>query len=159
MKMKSERKAKKIGELNLNSKLQIFIRKMVLPVGLEPATFWSVARRSIQLSYGSRFLHLDFNLKCCNIHPKRKNANKNHWYLIKFSDLLIVKVNAQAKKNGCAFSLTKLPVRLVWQMRRDYFTDLLSIWQSLFWELYYRTSEKQNQALWKHNLRRNIWGE
>ena len=25
---------------------------MVHPVGIEPATFWSVARRSIQLSYG-----------------------------------------------------------------------------------------------------------
>ena len=55
---------------------------MVLPVGLEPATFWSVARRSIQLSYGSIFLHLDFHSKCFNIHPKGKNANK----IKKFSD-------------------------------------------------------------------------
>ena len=29
-----------------------FIKKMVHPKGFEPLTFWSVARRSIQLSYG-----------------------------------------------------------------------------------------------------------
>ena len=30
--------------------------KMVNPEGIEPPTFWSVARRSIQLSYGSTCL-------------------------------------------------------------------------------------------------------
>ena len=39
--------------------------KMVHPVGIEPATFWSVARRSIQLSYGCpsfRLFHLTTRL-------------------------------------------------------------------------------------------------
>ena len=46
----SEKKQKKRDLIYSN--LHDQDKKMVHPVGLEPATFWSVARRSIQLSYG-----------------------------------------------------------------------------------------------------------
>ena len=36
----------------------IFIGNMARPRGVEPPTFWFVARRSIQLSYGRAAMHL-----------------------------------------------------------------------------------------------------
>ena len=37
---------------NISSHRELFFNKMARPVGIEPATFWSVVKRSIQLSYG-----------------------------------------------------------------------------------------------------------
>ena len=45
-----------------------FYKKMVHPKGFEPLTFWSVARRSIQLSYGCTQFNLPLNV-IQNIHP------------------------------------------------------------------------------------------
>ena len=49
--IESERMAKKKRRLDFELKSPQSIKKVVHLVGLEPATFWSVARRSIQLSY------------------------------------------------------------------------------------------------------------
>ena len=49
---------------------------MVHPVGIEPATFWSVARRSIQLSYGCYLQKLSFTVDVINIHCPLKKSNE-----------------------------------------------------------------------------------
>ena len=62
---------------------------MVRPVGVEPTAFWSVAKRSIQLSYG-RIICIDI----LNYILKNKKIQYFCMFLIK-----IAKKGCQTKKN------------------------------------------------------------
>ena len=57
---------------------------MVHPVGIEPATFWSVARRSIQLSYGCYLQELLFAVDVINIHHSLKKSNEKLIFFVFF---------------------------------------------------------------------------
>ena len=65
--------------------------RLVHPAGFEPATFWSVARHSIQLSYGRIFLNFSWGVGtrtptarartwCPTVrrHPKNKNGGEDN---------------------------------------------------------------------------------
>ena len=52
---------------------------MVRPEGLEPPTFWSVARRSIQLSYGRISFHLLAKRKYNKIKPENQEVLQSYY--------------------------------------------------------------------------------